>query len=168
MGRGGSCTLTVVFTPATVGTFTGSLTIASNDARGPIRVELLGEGIAVPRPEIELSVDGIGFANQMITTQSASQSVTVTSAGRAPLHIRGISASGPFLVTGNACPATLAPGARCQVSVGFLPLAPGFAEGRLTVDSDAESGRGFASLTGTGCRFFSVAGMRSLQRLCSP
>jgi hypothetical protein len=163
---GGACTVTLVFTPPSIAVFTGSLTIASNDARGAIRVDILGEGVALPRPEIELSVDGIGFANQFITTQSPSQTVSVRSVGSAPLQIHGVSVTGPFVLTGNGCPGTLASGAHCDVSVAFLPFAPGVGQGVLTVDSDAEAGRGFASLTGTGCRFFTIAGLRTLQPLC--
>jgi HYDIN/CFA65/VesB family protein len=165
---GGSCELTLVFAPAAVGDFTGRLDIVSSDARGTVSVDLLGQSLAVPRPEIELSVDGIGFSNQMITTQSTSQTVTVTSVGRAPLRILGVEVTGPFVITGNTCAGTLAPEAHCEVTVGFTPAAPGPADGRLTVNSDAAQGRGFTSLTGTGCRFLSVAGMRNLQRLCSP
>ena len=163
---GAVCTVTLVFTPQTIATFAGSLTIASNDVRGAIRVDLLGEGVALPRPEIELSVGGIGFANQFITTQSPSQTVSVRSVGSAALHIHGISVTGPFVLTGNGCPGTLAGGTHCDVSVAFLPFSPGLGQGQLTVDSDSEAGRGFASLTGTGCRFFSVAGLRSMQPLC--
>jgi hypothetical protein len=161
----GVCTVTLVFAPPSIDTFTGVLTILSNDARGAIRVDLLGQGVAVPRPEIELSVDGVGFANQFMTTRSPAQRLTIRSVGSAPLHIRGISVTGPFELSGS-CPAAMAVGTSCDVSVSFVPPAPGPWEGRLTVDSDAQAGRGFASLTGTGCRFFSVAGMRSLQRLC--
>jgi hypothetical protein len=165
---GESCTVTLVFAPITVGTFVGSLTISSN-ARAPVRVDLLGQGVAVPRAEIELSTDGIGFANQMITTQSGAQRIVVTSAGTAPLHIRGVATTGsPFELASNACPSTLAPGEQCVIQVAFLPIATGPAAGRVTVESDAEVGRGFASLTGTGCGFFSVPGQRNLQRICGP
>lgn len=160
-----ACTVTLVFTPPSIGTFTGVLTVLSNDARGAIRVDLLGQGTAIPRPEIELSVDGIGFANQLLTTRSAAQRVTIRSVGSAPLHIAGISVTGPFELSGS-CPLALAVGASCDVSVTFEPVATGQAEGRLAVQSDAQAGRSFASLTGTGCRFFSLAGMRSLQRFC--
>jgi len=162
---GGACTIVLVFRPGAVATLTGLVTIVSNDARGTVGVDLLGQGVAIPRAEIELSTDGIGFANQLITTRSAAQRVTISSVGTAPLTIRGITVSPPFELAGG-CPATLAPGAHCDVLVTFLPLAMGPAHGRLTVDSDAEEGRDFASLTGTGCGFVSVAGMRSLQKFC--
>jgi hypothetical protein len=138
------CTVTLVFTPPSIGTFTGALTILSNDARGPIRVDLLGQGVALPRPEIELSVDGIGFANQFITTRSPAQRITVRSVGTAPLHIGGISVTGPFELSGS-CPAAMAAGTTCDLSVSFLPVTAGQSEGRLTVESDAQAGRGFAA-----------------------
>lgn len=166
---GGTCSVVVVFEPGSViGTFTGSLAIASNDPRGTVTVDLLGQSLAAPRAEIDLSPDGIGFANQMIVTASATQTIRVTSVGTAPLHITGASITGSFFIASNGCGGTLDPGAQCQLAVGFLPLVPGLAQGRLTVSSDAAAGRSFASLTGTGCRFYSIAGMRNLLRLCSP
>ncbi|MGE5096946.1 MAG: choice-of-anchor D domain-containing protein [Betaproteobacteria bacterium] len=165
---GGTCTVDVVFEPSTLGIFAGSLEIVSNDARGTLSVSLLGESLAAARPEIDLTPDGIGFANQMITTQSVVNTVTVASTGTAALHILGITVTGPFVITASTCGDALDPGAHCQVSVGFLPFGAGFAEGRLTVASDAQAGRSFVSLTGTGCRYYSIAGMRNLLRLCAP
>jgi len=165
---GGTCRIVVVFEPVSIGIFTGVMRIASNDPRGLQVVELVGQSIAAPRAEIELSVDGFGFGNQMITTPSVAQTVTVRSVGTAPLHLGTIAVTGPFFLASNVCGATLEPGAECQLSVGFLPSAVGPAQGQLTVESDAAAGRSFTSLTGTGCRFYSVAGMRNLLRLCSP
>lgn len=162
------CSVTIVFEPTSIGTFRGTLSIVSNDARGTVSVDMLGQGIAVPRAEIDVAPDGIGFANQLITTRSATQTVTVRSVGTAPLNIGGIATTGPFFITANGCGGALPPGGQCQLAVGFLPAAPGAAQGRLTVTSDAVAGRGFASLTGTGCRFYSIAGMRNLQRVCAP
>jgi len=164
----GRCTLGLTFTPGDVATYAGRVTIASNDARGTVSVDLLGQGIAVPKSAVDVEPQGIGFSNQMITTQSTSQPVTILSTGSAPLNISAVLVDGPFVLAGNNCPATLAPGAQCDVSVAFVPSAAGFGEGRISVVSDAASGRDFASLTGTGCRFFSVAGSRNLQHLCSP
>lgn len=163
---GATCSVGIVFEPGAVQSYTGTLTIASNDARGNATVAITGQGIAVPKPAIELTPDGVGFANQMVTTVSASQAVAVKNVGTAPLHVRGASVTGSFGVAGNTCPAALAPGAQCSVSVTFAPIAAGGATGRLTVDSDAESGRNFASLSGNGCKWFSVPGTRNLQRLC--
>jgi hypothetical protein len=159
----GVCTVTLVFTPSAVNTFTGGLTISSNDARGAIRVDLLGQGVALPKPEIELSVSGIGFANQFAST-TGHQTVTIRSVGTAPLHIHGIGTAPPFGASG--CPATLAIGATCDVDVTFTPPVPGTFVGSLAVDSDDPAGRASVSLTGTGCSFFSLVGRRSLVSPC--
>lgn len=161
---GGICTVTVAFTPVSVATFTGSITIASNDPRGLVRVDVLGQGLAVPKPELELSVSGIGFSNQLATT-TGRQRLTIRSAGTAPLHIRGVSAASPFDAA-SGCPGTLAVGAVCDVEVTFTPPVPGTFIGRLTIDSDGAGGAASVSLTGTGCSFFTVAGRRSLVPVC--
>ena len=165
---GGLCSVTIVFEPTAVQGYSGTLTIVSNSARGTVSVVLRGQGIAQPTPRIALTPDGVGFANQLFTTASPGQTISVQNVGTAPLHIRGVSVSGAFDLVGNSCPAALAAGARCDVSVAFHPVAVGVFTGRLTVESDAESGRNFTSLSGTGCMFFSVPGARTLQRLCSP
>jgi hypothetical protein len=63
--------------------------------------------------------------------------VTVTDTGPGPGTVTGVSVTGPFQVTGDACEGTLlSAGNRCTVTVVFTPSAAGRDTGALTVTTE--------------------------------
>jgi probable HAF family extracellular repeat protein len=76
----------------------------------------------------------LSFANQLIGTTSAAQSITLTNTGTASFSISGISITGSFAQT-NACPANLTSGASCAISVTFAPVSGGSNSGAVLVSS---------------------------------
>jgi hypothetical protein len=164
----GRCSLTVLFAPTAAGAFAGRMEIASNHSRGVVVVELAGQGIKGPYPDLELSVEGLGFGNQMIGSIGDERSVGLANAGTVPLQFQGFDASVDFLVDSSRCPAQLQPDQSCEVRVTFKPVAPGPRGGALTITSNAIGAPHSVSLTGTGCRFFTMRAARSGQRLCAP
>ena len=166
---GGSCVLTLFFDPAEIRLYHAFLQVNSTNGGGAAQVEIFGEGVRVPVPEIELSVAGLGFGNQGLGTPSSPQVFRVRSVGGVAVELRNfVAAPADFQVDATACPAVLARDASCEVRVTFRPRAAGGRSGRVTVVSSMEGQPPSVSLTGTGCRFFSLGAGRNPSRLCSP
>ena len=90
----------------------------------------------------------------MVGTTSASQSVTVSNSGTAPLNFSALTltgASGDFTRGGTcAIGSPLAAGGTCTVTFTFTPGAVGARSATLTLTSDASNGVASISLSGTG------------------
>jgi len=146
---GASCTIAVTFTPAAVGTQTGTLTIADNAAASPQQVSLSGTGAAAATPAVTLSATSLTFASQTVATTSAAQSVTLKNSGTGALSIASIAASGNF-AEANTCGTSLAANASCSISVTFTPAAAGTLTGAITFTDNATASPQQVSLSGTG------------------
>ena len=119
------------------------------------------EFVKTAAADADIEPSSLAFGTVAINTTSASQFVTLSSTGSAPLT--GISATftGPFArATGGGlsqnCGTTLAVGSTCRIYVTFHPTAGGPATGTMTVNSndaspDAATDR-VVTLTGTGTR----------------
>jgi hypothetical protein len=103
----------------------------------------------LPPQVMKLSPLALSFGNQILTTTSTGQDVTVTNIDTAPFTITGISADGDFSQT-NTCPASLPAGDSCVVTVKFAPTQAGARTGNLTVTDDAGDPPHLVALTGTG------------------
>jgi hypothetical protein len=89
-----------------------------------------------------LNVDpaAVAFGNVAVDTP-ATQTVTLTSAGNAPVTVTAAAVSGPgFTLQAAALPVTLDPGQSATLSVQFDPTVAGSAAGQLTIASDASAG----------------------------
>ena len=87
----------------------------------PIISNIAAYVFVVSPPSAGLSPANLIFGNQPVNTISPAQTVTLTNAN-GPLDIGGISVSGHFQESDN-CPAQLAAGANCTISVVFAPLS---------------------------------------------
>jgi hypothetical protein len=109
-------------------------------------------GSAQTSPGAALSVSSITFPQQPVLT-AATQPVTLSNSGNAPLTITSISGSGDFGAT-DACPrspATLAAGSSCSITVSFTPTTgTGQVAGSLTLLDDAGTGTQSIPLAGSG------------------
>lgn len=149
---GGTCTISVTFTPTATGPRPGSVSVASNASNSPFSVNLSGTGAPIQAPVIELSASSLGFGNRLVGAGAQVQSVTVRNKGGAPLALGSITLTGEFVHT-TTCGTTVEPDGTCRIDVGFLPTIPGARLGRMTVTSNASNGTQFVDLAGTGCRF---------------
>lgn len=133
----------------TINTSTGEPTVAAvfspiDDLRG---MEFLTG--APPAPGVSLTPSPVAFGNQVLSTTSAAQVVTLQNIGTATLSITGLSTTGDFAQT-NTCGATLAVAASCTISVTFTPTALGARVGNVSVTSNAASSPNLVPLSGTG------------------
>ena len=142
--------LTVAFTPDAVDSFSGNLALSSDAQGGTANVPLSGTGDAVPVANLTISPTSINFG-QVAVGSKASQPLTLTSTGNAPLVINAIAVSGGQF-SGNipSLPVTLQPNQQLTLSFTFAPTADGSASGAVTVTSNDSSGSSAVSLGGTG------------------
>jgi trimeric autotransporter adhesin len=148
-----ACTISIAFTPPSAGTFTASVQVLDSAANSPQSATLTGTGTAALVPQAVLTPASLAFASQTVATTSASQKLTLTNPGNAPLSISGISLAGAnpaaFSQT-NTCTATLAPGASCSISVTFSPNAGAAFSATVSVADNAAGSPHTATVTGTG------------------
>ncbi|HLY63276.1 MAG TPA: SBBP repeat-containing protein [Terriglobia bacterium] len=114
-------------------------------------------------PAVTLSPLTLSFATQVVTTNSANQTETLTNSGNGTLTISSVAVSGDFTET-NTCGASLAPTTSCTVSVAFKSVAGGSRTGTLTINDNAPGTPQTVSLQGQGADF-SVSAMPSAQTL---
>ncbi len=144
LAAGATCTLAVAFGPTATGSRTGLLTLA--DSAGNHTVQLSGTGVG--QPAVSVAPASLAFAATAIGVTSTAQSVTVANTGTSTATLSGATITGDFLISSNACGATLPAGGTCALQVAFAPQAAGSRTGTLTV-TDAV-GPHTVALSGTG------------------
>ncbi|HEX8926221.1 MAG TPA: choice-of-anchor D domain-containing protein, partial [Terriglobales bacterium] len=150
---GSSCTVSLTFTPSAVGARSGLLDVTVAAPANSQSVALSGTGTV---PAVTLSPTSLAFGSQLVTapaTAGATQSVTLTNSGLAPLAITSIALGGAnpgdFVQT-NTCSASLGAGLNCSISVKFAPTARGARSASVVItDSASGSPQSFA-VSGTG------------------
>lgn len=145
----GTCTLSVTFLPALVGQQIGSISIKDNAAGSPHIVSLEGTGAGNP---VRVSPATLTFPSTPIRTTSAVQIVTLINQDVAGLPITSIQVSGDYAQTNN-CPASLASGYSCTITITFGPTATGTRSGELTINDGAIGSPQTVVLSGSGVDF---------------
>jgi len=149
---GASCTVDVVFAPASTGAKTGTLSIISPTIGTAASVTLSGTGalaaaIQAASAPLSFPTIGVGATSSPIT-------VTVTNSGASdPLNDLALTVPAGFQLANNTCGASLGPGASCTAGVEFAPIAPGPQTGSLTVSSSTVTNAVQLPLEGTGFDF---------------
>ena len=134
---GGTCTISVTFTPVASGLLTGQVTV-SDDAPGSYQVvNMTGTGSA---PAVTLAPTSLTFT-AITGSTSAAKTVKLSNSGVGPLVISSIAASGDFAET-DTCVANspLASGASCNINVTFSPTVTGTVPGAITISDNGVNG----------------------------
>ena len=142
----GSCNISATFTPTTTGSRNAAVSIADNAPNSPQSVALSGVGVL---PTATFSPTSLSFPTQVVFTSSSARPVTLTNNGLGTLLISKIAAKNPFSQTNN-CPSSVAPGAKCTISVKFDPGSKGVFHGVVSVTDNAPDSPQKVPLTGTG------------------
>ncbi len=151
-----SCSITVTFTPTVSGTRNGTLTVNDNVLNSPQTINLTGIGATLATPVASLTPASLTFPSEPLKTAATAQPVTLANTGNAALNVTSIQITGDFAQTNN-CPAALAAGSNCTISVKFTPTATGTRTGTLTVSDNGAGSPQTAALTGSGSDFSLVA-----------
>lgn len=123
------CTVSAIFRPTASGPRTGSLTITSD--AGTQTVPLTGIGTS-PATD-KLSPLSLTFAQQVVNTTSAAQTVTLTNDGDVPLTLVAAQVLSGDFTSVNACGPTLPAHTACGISVSFAPKHVGVLTGVLQI-----------------------------------
>lgn len=146
---GGAASFNVTFTPASAGTFSGSLALLSNAPTSPASIALSGTGVASTL-QLSANTTSLSFGS-LNTGTSAAQNVTITNTGNTSVTISQISENGAgYTLTGAVAPLTLSAGQSASFSVSFAPATAGTFAGTVTVTSNATNSPLTVSLSGTG------------------
>jgi Alpha-1,3-glucanase catalytic domain D1/Alpha-1,3-glucanase catalytic domain D2/F5/8 type C domain/Cep192 domain 4/Abnormal spindle-like microcephaly-assoc'd, ASPM-SPD-2-Hydin len=149
IAAGGSCTVSVTFTPTATGNLTGNLTVNVGGTTNTVSLTGTGASAGGGSATLSASPASLSFGNETVGSTSAAQTVTVTNTGSAAASVTSVSAGAPFTET-STCGSSIAAGASCAVSVTFAPTATGAASANLTVASNAANGSLSVPLSGTG------------------
>ena len=144
---GASCTITLVFTPTFVGAESGTITLTDNALPSPQTINVYGSSVSAGVPT--LSPTSLTFPTTLIGQSSQPQTATLTNTGTGPLGITNINSYGDFPQTNN-CPASLAVGASCTVTVTFTPSNQGNEYGTVYIFTDSAYYLTQLNVSGTG------------------
>jgi len=104
-------------------------------------------------PVVNLSVSNVNFGTRAIGITTGAITFDLTNIGGAPLTFNGVTISGTnsadFART-HTCPASIAPGGGCTISVTFTPSAAGARTASLSIQDNASGSPQTVPLTGTG------------------
>ncbi len=147
LASGASCTITVKFSPTTIGGKKGTLVVQSSDPASPLLAQATGTGTSV-----KLSSTTLAFASTHMGAKETLD-LTVTNVGTSSLTISSaISGTGAseftVLTTGNTCTSAVAAGASCTLPVQFNASAVGGYTASLTLTTNGDSNP-VVTLTGT-------------------
>ncbi len=134
ISAGESVLLNVSFLPKTTGTFSGRISIASNDPDNPTtNVDLTGVATAEAVGKLIASPAALSLAS--VKVGSASTAVTsLRNAGTANITLSKITVSAPgFAATGIATPVLMVPGDSLPLTVRFAPTATGTKSGMIVL-----------------------------------
>lgn len=110
-----------VFSQSGEGTYPGSVTVYSNG--GNVTVNVSGSYVG------RVSQTGGGAFGNVLVGQSASQTVTVLNQASYAFYGVTPTASAPFSLVSNNCPAALPAGSSCTVTIAFAPSSAGTVTG---------------------------------------
>lgn len=139
---------TVGFTAAVSAVTTAQSDTLTATAGGVTKNYSISLGAAMPK--LTLGTGSLSFGSVNLNTP-ATQPVTLTSSGTAPVTIsNGSVTGGGFSISGVSYPVTLNPGQVAILYVQFDPTAAGTASGAVTLTSNASPSTATVSLSGTG------------------
>ncbi|HTZ33595.1 MAG TPA: choice-of-anchor D domain-containing protein [Methylomirabilota bacterium] len=150
IAAGATSQFAIGFSPATTGSVSGSVTIASTASDSSLSIATSGTGTTTTRV-LNVSPTSVAFGNVTVGS-SATRAITLTNSGNANLTISSDSVSGSGLsATGIGGGVTLSPGQAATLTASFAPQTAGSVTGSIVINSNATNGTSAAvATTGTG------------------
>lgn len=145
LGPGGTCTITVTFSPTAVGLAKAEIDISDSLISSPQVISLSGS-----TSTLAISSSSLQFGNVVIGATSPAQTVTATNDGTVAIAFSSITASGAYAEADDCTKEPLQPGTNCTISVTFTPQAAGSSVGALELSDNAPGSPQEIILNGTG------------------
>jgi centrosomal CEP192-like protein/HYDIN/CFA65/VesB family protein len=152
---GANCGINVTFTPLAAGQRSATISISDDASDSPQIINVAGTATPAPptTPIVALSPGSLGFGTITQGTSSAAQTITVTNAGGAPLHISSVALGGAspadYVLTNGCTASPYAVNSSCSLSVSFAPLSTGSRAATIVLTDDAPNSPQTLSLSGT-------------------
>ena len=157
------CTMTIRFSPTSIGSFSDSFDIPSDDSdEASLTINLSGAGVPIPVSDIAVT-DSVDPADDLkvsygtvILGASSEEMVTITNEGSASLNIGQIAQintlAAPFSILNDGCSLqTLAQDSSCSLTVKFEPqTAEAFSESFDIPSDDPDESSVVFNLSGIG------------------
>ena len=121
---------------------------AATYGRGLWQTPLLS-AVSDQKPNLSVQPTSLTFAAQAAATESAAQTVTLTSTGASPVTITSVAITGEFIENDTCTGQTIPVGATCTLAVQFAPTAAGARPGLLTIYANITGGQVTVALSGT-------------------
>lgn len=113
LGAGGTCDVSLQFSPTTAGSFSGALQVSS--PVGNLSTGLSGQGVAATSVAQLTGAAAIDFGAQPLGASAVARTVSIRNDGNTGLSISGVSGlPASVSITSNSC-TNVAPGATCAV-----------------------------------------------------
>jgi hypothetical protein len=140
-------TILTSFSPISVGSTTGSITIVSDAEDSSLTIPFTGTGV---QAELTMSPTHYNFGT-VLTGQTKSQTITIDNPGSATLTITQLNTSGSgYTASGLLTPVTIPPGGKATFNVLFAPTVAGNLNGAISIASNASSSPSIFPLSGAG------------------
>jgi hypothetical protein len=139
---GASYVVQIGFKPVSATSYSGKFSAMDSSGRQLVQSSISGSGTdanagTTTTPQLAVNPAGLSFDNLTVGS-SATQSVTLTSTGTAPVQVTAAAISGAgFTVSGASFPATLNPKQAITLTVQFKPTTVGEVSGNLTITSNS-------------------------------
>jgi Abnormal spindle-like microcephaly-assoc'd, ASPM-SPD-2-Hydin len=136
---------------ATVSTVTTAQTATLTATAGGVTVSyVLQLSVATQGAALTLQSTSVAFGTVALNTP-ATQMVTLTSSGTAPVTISAGAVTGTgFSISGVSFPVTLNPGQTATLAIQFDPTSAGAVRGTVTLTDNTSAGTAAIALSGTG------------------
>src|SRR5579871_259964 len=143
---GGSCTISVTFTPGALGARSATINVNDDAGNSPQTASLTGTGVT----PVTLSASSLGFGSVLVGSQ-ASKAVTLTNNQSVALTGINITIIGSAAFTQvNTCGASLPALGSCTITVTFTPTVGGPQTGTVNISDSASNSPQTVALTGSG------------------
>ena len=133
-------------TPTAINTAGGGLIVSGLTSVNGVPASLTVDYV---QDAAKLTPLSLTFPSQTVGTQSPAQTITLKNTAEQSLAILNIISQSPDFPQTNNCPASLAPGAFCTISVTFVPASSGAITSQLEVKDPWAGSPQFVKLTGT-------------------
>ena len=118
--------------------------------RGVWQAELASTALKTQMATATIGPATLNFAAQVVGTTSGAESLTIQNTSGIALTLAAPAVSSSDFVLSNKCPASLAAGASCAISIIFAPTATGQRSATVTMAANVQGGVLTANLQGTG------------------